>query len=100
MPARFHLTRVFPILWLLAAVTIAAGPLPAANPPNIVLFYIDGLGWSDLGCQGSTFYETPHIDRLAGEGIAPTAPYPASRFVFPPGPAGARYVAIRNEAPS
>ena len=75
MPPRFHLACVFPILWLLAALTIAAGPLPAADPPNIVLFYIDDLGWSDLGCQGSTFYETPHIDRLAGEGMRFTNAY-------------------------
>ncbi|MCX6946251.1 MAG: sulfatase-like hydrolase/transferase, partial [Verrucomicrobia bacterium] len=29
----------------------------------------DDLGWRDLGCYGSEFYETPHIDRLAQEGM-------------------------------
>ena len=35
--------------------------------PNFVFFLVDDLGWKDLGCYGSTFYETPNIDRLAAE---------------------------------
>ncbi|SVD69713.1 uncharacterized protein METZ01_LOCUS422567, partial [marine metagenome] len=38
-------------------------------PPNIVLIYVDDLGWKDLGVQGSRYYETPNLDRLAIEGI-------------------------------
>jgi len=37
--------------------------------PNIVFLLVDDLGWTDLGCFGSTFYETPHIDRLAARGM-------------------------------
>ena len=37
--------------------------------PNIVFFLVDDLGWSDVGCYGSTFHETPNIDRLASEGM-------------------------------
>ncbi len=37
--------------------------------PNIVLIFIDDLGWADLGYSGSTFHETPHIDRLAQQGM-------------------------------
>ena len=37
--------------------------------PNIVFFLVDDLGWSDVGCYGSTFHETPNIDRLAKEGM-------------------------------
>ena len=37
--------------------------------PNIVMFFIDDLGARDLGCFGSTFYETPNLDRLAREGM-------------------------------
>lgn len=33
--------------------------------PNIVFFLADDLGWTDLGCMGSDFYETPHLDKLA-----------------------------------
>lgn len=43
--------------------------------PNIVLFYADDLGWRDLGCMGSKFYDTPHIDRLASEGMLFTDAY-------------------------
>ncbi len=38
------------------------------RPTNIVFFVVDDLGQRDLGCYGSTFYETPHLDRLAKEG--------------------------------
>ena len=47
----------------------------AAVPPNVVFFFIDDLGWSDLGYAGSRFYETPHIDQLAGQGIVFTDAY-------------------------
>lgn len=39
------------------------------NKPNVVIIYADDLGWKDLSCYGSTFYETPNLDRLAKEGI-------------------------------
>jgi len=37
--------------------------------PNIIFIFIDDLGWRDLGCYGSTYYETPNLDRLASEGV-------------------------------
>ena len=37
--------------------------------PNIILMLIDDMGWKDLTCYGSSFYETPNIDRLAREGV-------------------------------
>lgn len=37
--------------------------------PDIILIVTDDLGWRDLGCYGSTFHETPHLDRLAREGM-------------------------------
>ncbi len=37
--------------------------------PNIVFFLVDDLGWPDVGCYGSSFYETPAIDQLAKEGV-------------------------------
>ncbi|MCP4849452.1 MAG: sulfatase [Verrucomicrobiaceae bacterium] len=37
--------------------------------PNVVFFLVDDLGWADVGCYGSTFHETPNIDRLAREGM-------------------------------
>lgn len=46
--------------------------------PNIVLIFADDLGWSDVGYQGSDFYETPHLDRLAKEGMVFTRAYAAA----------------------
>jgi len=43
--------------------------------PNIVLILIDDMGWRDLACTGSDFYETPHIDRLAAAGTVFTQAY-------------------------
>lgn len=43
--------------------------------PDIVLILIDDLGWRDLVCYGSTFYETPHLDRLAAGGMRFTDGY-------------------------
>ncbi|QIF01217.1 sulfatase [Roseimicrobium sp. ORNL1] len=41
----------------------------AAAPPNIIFIMADDLGWRDVGCYGNTFVETPHLDRLAKEGM-------------------------------
>ncbi|HUV39553.1 MAG TPA: sulfatase [Planctomycetota bacterium] len=51
--------------------------------PNIIFILIDDLGWRDLGCCGSTFYETPHLDRLASEGVRFTDAYAACPVCSP-----------------
>ena len=43
--------------------------------PNILFILIDDMGWRDLSCQGSSYYETPIIDRLASEGVRFTDAY-------------------------
>ncbi len=43
--------------------------------PNIVFIYIDDLGWKDVGFMGSRYYEMPHIDRLASQGMVFTDAY-------------------------
>ncbi len=55
----------------------------SARPPNIILILVDDLGWTDLSCQGSTFYETPNIDRLAKEGMRFTHGYAACTVCSP-----------------
>jgi arylsulfatase A-like enzyme len=50
---------------------------------NFVFFLIDDLGWTDLGCYGSSFYETPNIDRLASEGMRFTEAYAACPVCSP-----------------
>ncbi|MGI6367000.1 MAG: sulfatase [Anaerolineae bacterium] len=51
--------------------------------PNIVFILIDDMGWRDLGCYGSSFYETPHIDALAARGVRFTNAYAACPVCSP-----------------
>lgn len=51
--------------------------------PNVVFILVDDLGWSDLGCYGSTFYDTPHLDRLASQSIRFDNAYAASPVCSP-----------------
>jgi arylsulfatase A len=51
--------------------------------PNVIVMLIDDMGWTDLGCQGSTFYKTPNIDRLAAEGVRFTNAYSACTVCSP-----------------
>lgn len=58
--------------------------LPAkSRPPNIVLVVIDDLGWMDLACQGNRLIETPHLDRLATQGMRFTDAYSAAPVCSP-----------------
>ena len=62
----------------------AAPALAAAPPPfNFIFILVDDLGATDLGCQGSSFYETPNIDRLAREGMRFTQAYSACTVCSP-----------------
>jgi arylsulfatase A-like enzyme len=59
-------------------------PAPAAErKPNIILMLIDDMGWTDLTCYGSKYYETPHIDRLAKDGMRFTQAYSACTVCSP-----------------
>lgn len=49
--------------------------LNAQEKPNIVYINIDDLGWTDLACYGSSYYETPNIDRLVAMGMKFTDAY-------------------------
>ena len=76
--------RALPLAALLAAgVAALAEPLPASPPkPNIVLFFVDDLGWSDLGYRNGMF-ESPNIDALANEGLDFQQAYIASPTCSP-----------------
>lgn len=50
---------------------------------NIVFILADDLGWSDLGCYGSSFYETPHLDALAKDGMRFTRAYASAPVCSP-----------------
>ena len=51
--------------------------------PNFVFILVDDMGWRDAGCYGSTFYETPNLDRLAREGMLFTDGYATSPVCSP-----------------
>ena len=59
----------------IAAGLVALGSFAQARSeqPNIVLIFADDLGWKDVAYQGTDFYETPCIDRLAREGMVKNA---------------------------
>jgi arylsulfatase A-like enzyme len=61
----------------LRALTACALPTCAfaTTNKNVVLIMADDMGWRDLGCFGSTFYETPNIDQIASEGVKFTNAY-------------------------
>ena len=56
------------------AILVSAQTKPERRP-NIVLIFADDLGWKDVGYQGTDFYETPNIDRLAKAGMVFTQAY-------------------------
>ena len=52
-------------------------------PPNVLIIIADDLGWSQIGCYGSTFYETPNIDKLSKSGIRFSNAYSAASICSP-----------------
>lgn len=60
--------HVFLVLVVLLGVFASCGK-KESGLPNIVLIVADDLGWKDLGFMGSSYYETPNLDRLAREGM-------------------------------
>ncbi|MBN2312956.1 MAG: sulfatase [Sedimentisphaerales bacterium] len=57
--------------------------LKANKKPNVVFILIDDMGWTDVCCYGSTFHETPNIDRLADQGMKFTDAYAACPVCSP-----------------
>src|SRR3954447_3671917 len=73
-------------LGLLALALLAPAAARAdetARKLNVVLILADDLGWADLGCYGSKFHRTPHLDRMAAEGRRFTQAYAASPVCSP-----------------
>ncbi|MES2692591.1 MAG: sulfatase, partial [Verrucomicrobiota bacterium] len=61
-----NLNRIFRYLVLGCALAVSSA---LARQPNIIYILADDLGWTDLACQGSKYYETPNIDRMAAQGM-------------------------------
>ena len=71
-------------LTLIAALLLAAlTSLHAAARPNIIVILSDDLGWADLSCYGSTFHESPNLDKLATQGMRFTQAYSSSPYCSP-----------------
>ncbi|MFO1460824.1 MAG: sulfatase [Verrucomicrobiota bacterium] len=70
---------------LFAVLLLGMVAVRAAEPrhPNVIVFLVDDLGATDLGCDGSSFHKTPHIDQLAREGMRFTAAYSACTVCSP-----------------
>ncbi|MEE3219356.1 MAG: sulfatase-like hydrolase/transferase, partial [Planctomycetota bacterium] len=51
--------------------------------PNIVFILADDLGWRDLSCEGSAYYESPNIDRIARQGMRFTRGYATCQVCSP-----------------
>ncbi len=76
------------LLPILTSCLLACPGSMAENPgkearPSFLFLLVDDLGWADLGCYGSTFHETPHLDRLAREGVRFTDAYTAASICSP-----------------
>jgi arylsulfatase A-like enzyme len=73
-------------IFLLISVTVfysCKAQAEQKKQPNIIFFLVDDLGWTDFGCYGSSFYETPNIDKLAKNGVKFTNAYAACHVCSP-----------------
>jgi len=71
----------YPIFAVLLAFLVASAAY--SKPLNVVFYLIDDMGWMDIGANGSDYYQTPHVDRLAAEGMRFTNGYAACNVCTP-----------------
>jgi len=78
------LVQAMKLLACLTAACLASAGLPAeVGKPNIVIILADDLGYGDLGCYGHPTIRTPHLDRMAAEGMRFTDFYSAAEVCTP-----------------
>ena len=70
-------------LTVVAAISFGGKPVSAQQPLNFIIILVDDLGWTDLTCQGSRYFETPNVDRLAAQGMRFTNGYAACAVCSP-----------------
>ncbi len=84
---QLHIFTTFILSSLIVSLsTLSANKAQCAEKqsvPNFIIILIDDMGWKDLGCFGSTFYETPHCDKLAAAGMRFTNAYAACPVCSP-----------------
>lgn len=71
--------KIIPMLFMMLVPNLET----RADDPNIILIFIDDLGWKDVGCYGNDFIDTPNIDRLASEGMRFTDFYASGAVCSP-----------------
>ena len=80
----FHRTNyLIKLAYIFTIIFFAAATARGDDRPNFLFFLVDDLGWADVGCNGSTFYQTPHIDSLATSGTRFTNGYAAASICSP-----------------
>ncbi|MFW6369668.1 MAG: sulfatase [Bacteroidota bacterium] len=72
-----------PVLPLVICCNNSSSTKHNAKAPNIIFILVDDMGIADLGCYGNDFHETPHIDKLAEEGIQFMNAYASSPVCSP-----------------
>jgi len=78
-----HYRTVFPVLLSLLLLGTPGCKPEQGEKLNVILFLVDDLGWTDVGCYGSAFYDTPNIDEFAKEGVMFTNAYAACHVCSP-----------------
>ncbi|GAA4437277.1 sulfatase-like hydrolase/transferase [Bremerella cremea] len=71
------------LLSLLLLLTLSATSFAADSPPNVIMVFIDDMGWGDFSCFGNEAATTEHCDRLAAEGVRFTQFYVNSPICSP-----------------
>ena len=71
------------LLFFIALVVVFSPVFAAEMRPNVILIFADDLGYGDLGCYGQTKIKTPHLDRMAKEGMRFTQCYAGSTVCAP-----------------
>jgi arylsulfatase A len=74
---------LFGLTWPQALHAAEAGNSPSSPQPNVILILADDLGVNDLGCYGRAEHRTPHLDRLASQGMRFTCAYTAQPICSP-----------------
>jgi arylsulfatase A len=81
--ACFPVKRWWGVVLCLGFLSLSLIGAASSSRPNVILILADDLGWTDLSCYGSDFYETPHIDQLARDGVKFTQAYSACTVCSP-----------------
>lgn len=80
---RNQLTLKYAFFSFLVCLQFSMALSQATKKPNIIIILADDLGYKDLSCYGSSFYETPNLDKLAYKGIQFTQSYSSSPVCSP-----------------